>query len=81
MSEHLDEQERRGASLLDEETFMRPQQSWDVRMGASGTVWIRLVPGIQGGFWENLEPDQARNLANAILSEIEIESREGTGDW
>lgn len=76
-----DDSERRGDSLLDEETFMRPQQCWDVRMGSSGTVWIRLVPGMEGGRWENFAPDEARNLANAILSEMEIESREGTGDW
>ena len=75
--EYQDEMERRGDSLLDEEEWRKGQQ-WNVTVGASDTVWVRLVPrGEQFPFTR----DEARNLANAILSEIEISQREEREDW
>lgn len=82
MTEELrDELERKGDSLLDEESALRPPQCWDLQMGASGIFWIRLSPALQEGKWEALQADEARNLANAILSELEIAQREGDGEW
>ncbi|MHC4408929.1 MAG: hypothetical protein ACYS0F_07995 [Planctomycetota bacterium] len=79
---YLDEMERRGDSLLDEESYATKPQQWDVRLGASGTVWVRLAPAaITPQVWEQMAIDDARNLANAILSELEIAQREGDGEW
>ena len=78
--EYQDEMERRGDSILDEESYMDVgygYDGWDV-VYRYDTVWVRLVPR---GEWVGFTPDEARGLANSILSEIEIAQREGDGKW
>lgn len=78
---YQDEMERRGDSLLDEESYMKRfgYDGWDVvYQNTTGTVWVRLVPR---GEWAGFTPDEARRLANSILSEIEIAQRKGDGEW
>ena len=75
---HIDEMERRGDSLLDEESFLLDKRPvWQV----SGMVGDRLQITWIGGLIYRLTPDDARNFANAILSELEIAQREGDGEW
>jgi hypothetical protein len=75
--EYREHQRDVGDAMLDEEEW-RKGQPWNVTVGASDTVWVRLVPrGEQFPFTR----DEARNLANAILSEIEISQREESEDW
>ena len=80
--EYQDEMERRGDSLLDEESFLLDKRPvWQV----SGMVGDRLQITWITDHWLSrqyrLTPDDARNFANAILSELEIAQREGDGKW
>ena len=75
---HIDEMERRGDSLLDEESFLL---SGVPLAQVEGMVGDRLQLGFPGIGAVRLTPDDARNFANAILSELEIAQREGDGEW
>jgi len=95
--EYIDEMERRGDSLLDEEEWRSNPElcsvcgqpdncgdcdhtliDWTVFVeDFGGTLKLRVT--VIDGY--PLALDSARNLANAILSEIEIVQREERGDW
>ena len=68
--EHLDDLERRGDSLLDEERFNR--SSWLVRPNVTGEP-ARLLIAVETGWTPTA--DEAAMFANAILSECEILQR------
>lgn len=74
-----DEMERRGQSILDEERF-NYAAGWDVRTQALGDD-VDIVLLAPWGEWFGFTPDEARRIANAILSEIEIVEREERGEW
>ena len=106
---HLDELERQGDSLLDEEQWRSDPERCSVcgqpdncgdcdhtplsldeesfllacrhLWQVEGMVGDRLQLGFPGVGAIRLAPDDARNFANAILSELEIAQREGDGEW
>jgi len=79
--EHLDEMERRGDSLLDAEAFHHSRSRQEI------PDRVLMIQTSNGPFVAIDVPhrlytvDEARNLANAILSELEIAQREGDGEW
>lgn len=67
--EHLDELERRGDSLLDEERYARERaDDWVVSPSPVAGLLHLDVPAV-------IALAEGRRLANAILSEIEIIER------
>ena len=98
--EYIDEMERKGDSLLDEERWQSDPElcsvcgqpdncgdcdhtpiRWWVNISAFAQRDVILRWGVAGRIVAEMTQDEARNLANAILSEIEIAQREERGDW
>ncbi len=82
--EHLDEMERRGDSLLDEEGWRSvhrvAEQVMVTQYGDVSIDFSRSDDGEQGvTVW--MDADEAARVANAILSELEIVSRTEAGEF